>query len=541
MSQRESPTHVHGLAVSAAVLLAVSVVTILVLERIGVPAGLVRPAGPILALIGLAALGLGVRGADLASFLAARRGAQPFYGGLAVVGLAAGMAVCLYPSLASLSDLPTLGAAVGVALGSLVVGPLVRRSGATSPNDLVATHFGVSPASVVAGIAAWTAAAQTALAGFQVAVDVTQAALASSRLPAEIIVATALCLAVTPGGLAGVVWCAAAAGGALVMMVAMGWAAAWTAPAMSAAAAPALFPASFGLGAPAPFVATALAVAVFFALQLPALAGRDAGAAFRAGVVGTVLCGALIVMGLSALPGLALAVSAAGAPVAAGSLGGAATLSAALVIAGAGVHASSRAAGAALTSIRKPFPAPASVRLARMRAAQLALIVGCAAFDRRGVAMPTNPLVLALGLSLAVTAPLVALTALGRVGPLAASVAALAGLAVGVARAAALGRAPGGGEVFEIAIVAAAAAFVAGALTSLVAPRRARRPSSGAFDPFAGTIPSGEEETARFVVNAPIAGGENAAAFGRVLAVPGRNDAARALDDGSQGDDVVRF
>jgi cation/acetate symporter len=541
MSPRESLTRIHGLAVSAAVLFAVGAATILVLERIGAPEALVRAAGPILALVGLATVGLGVRSADLASFLAARRGAPDLYGGLALAGLAAGLAACLYPSLASLSDPPALGAAAGVALGCLVVGPLIRRSGATSPNDLVATRFALSPASVVAAIAAWATAALTALAGFQVAVDLTQAALAASRLPAEIAVSTALVMAVTPGGLAGVIWCAAASGGALAMVVALGGTAASTAPAASAGAVPGLLPAAFGLGASAPFVAAALAVAVFFALQPPALAGRDARSALRAGFVGMILCGALIVLALSALPGLALTASAAGVPVAASSLGGAATLSAALVLAGAGVHGSSRAAGVALTSIRKPFPAPASVRLARMRAAQLALVAGCALLDRTGVVMPTNPLVLALALSLAVTAPLVALTAIGRVGPLSASVAALAALGAGVARVVALGRTPGAGEALEIALATAAAAFVAGILTSLVAPRRAGRPPSGAFDPFAGTLPSGEEETARLVVNAPIPGGQNAPAFGRILSVPSRNDAARALDDGSQSDDVVRF
>ena len=109
MTSRDSLRRINGLAVAAAVLFAAGVATALVLDRIGLPAGLVRTIGPVLTLIGLAVFGLGARNADLAAFLAARRSAPPFYGGLALAAVAAGMALCLYPGLWSFSDPPRSG------------------------------------------------------------------------------------------------------------------------------------------------------------------------------------------------------------------------------------------------------------------------------------------------------------------------------------------------------------------------------------------------------------------------------------------------
>ena len=212
-----------------------------------------------------------------------------------------------------------------------------------------------------------------------------------------------------------------------------------------------------------------------------------------------------------------------------------------MALAGAGVHASSRAFGVRLATVRRPFPAPASVRLARMRAAQVALVVGCAICDSRGVVDSRTALVLGMALSLAVTTPMIALAAIERVGPLSASIAALVAVAVGVTRALVSARPPGASEAFEIALVAAAAAFVAGSLASLVAPRRAPSPTRGAFDPFAVDSALSQKETARFVVDPPVASRDNAPAPGRIVPVPGRDDAASALDDRREGDDVVRL
>ncbi len=544
MSSPDSLRRINASAISAAVLFAIGLATVVVLDRIGVPARLVGAIGPILTLLGLAVLGAGARSADLASFLAARRSAPPLYGGLGLAAIVAGMALCLDPGLASFSDPPPLGLAIGVALAAVGFGPLLRRFGATSPNDVVATRFSGSPAAIVAGIAAWAVAALTTLAGFQVAVTAMEAFAAPNRLWAEVIVSTAVVLSVAPGGLAGVIWCAAASAGELAMIVALGWASAWTQGAASPGSLPEAAAAPFGLGSPtslAALIASALAVAGFFALQPPALASRDVGSAVRAGVAGSAFCLALTAMAIAALSAFPADTGPLGLHAVAHSLIGALTLASTLTLAGVGAHASSRAFGVALADGRRPFPTPASVRLARMRLAQVALVVGCAICDSRGVLDSRAALVLAMALSLAVTTPIVVLAAIGRVGPFSANVATLAALAVGAAREIAIARPPGAAEAFENALAAAAAAFVAGALAALVAPRGAPPPTPVAFDPFADPSGRGQEQAARFVVNAPIARGQNPSALGRVVAVPGRDDAARSLDDRREGDDVVRL
>ena len=176
-----------------------------------------------------------------------------------------------------------------------------------------------------------------------------------------------------------------------------------------------------------------------------------------------------------------------------------------------------------------------------MRAAQVALVVGCAICDSRGVADARTALVFAMSLSLAVTTPMIGLAAIDRVGPLSASIAALVALVVAVTGVIAHPRLSGAADAFEIALMAAAAAFVAGSLASLVAPRRAPPPMLGGFDPFAADSGSAEKETARFVVDPPIASGKNASAPGRIFAVPGRDHAAGAFYDRCKGDDVVRL
>jgi hypothetical protein len=532
MTSRDSLKRINALAVAAAVLFAVAVATILVLDRIGVSDRLVRAIGPILTLLGVALFGLGARNADLASFLAARREAPPFYGALSFAAVVAGMTFCFYPDLASFADPAPLGVAAGAALGAIGFGPLLRKFGATSANDVVATRFLGSPAVLLAGITAWATAALTALAGFEMAVAATAALATTSRLWAEILVSTAIVLGAAPGGLAGVFWCAAACAGEIVMIGALGWASAWP-HAAGWSGAPPLAP-----GSSASLVASALAVAGFFALQVPVFASQDVGSAIRAGVLGSALCVALAAMAISALALFPVHVGAPGPDAAADSLFGAVTLASTLALAGIGVHASSRAFGVALAAPSGPFPTPASVRLARMRIAQVALVVGCAICDARGFLDPRTALTLGIALSLAVTIPIIALAAI-RMGAFSASAATLTGLAVGVRLA--FEWPPNAAGLFEKALAAGAAAFAAGVLASRLAPRSAPAPTPGAFDPFGSGSGREQKQAARFVINAPVSRGQNPPALGRVVAVPGREDAAGSLDDRSKGDNVMRL
>ena len=485
MPLQSRSSRIDGLAIFAAATFALGLATIAALDRAGAPDGLVRATGPVLALLGVTLFGLGARNADLASFMAAGRLVSPFYGALSVVAIAAGFVVCLDPDFNSLSDPPLVGVLAGIALGATVFGPLLRRFGATAQADLIATRFSGSPARAVSAIVIWTTAALTALAGYQVAVLTTQALVTSSHLWAETIVASTLIVSVTAGGLTGVVVCAAASAGALAMIALVGLAAGWrlgmTPPDLDA-----LAPASFAVASPillAPVVATTLAVAGFFIFEPAAVASRNAGAALRGGLVAVILCAAVAAVTAAALSVFPIDLgSSAPNPVAA-SLIGAAILASALALARAGVHGFSRALGVALANPPRPFPALASVRLARMRAIQAIVVLGCAVFDSKGLLEARTALILAMALSLALTVPLAALAAIPRVGPASASVSMLVALSIVVYRAASVTHMPGAAELFENALLVSAAAFVAGALTCLVAPRRGPAPTPSEFDP----------------------------------------------------------
>ena len=92
-----------------------------------------------------------------------------------------------------------------------------------------------------------------------------------------------------------------------------------------------------------------------------------------------------------------------------------------------------------------------------------------------------------MALSLALTTPVVALALVPRVGPLSASLGMLCAFGVVIVRTASMTGMPGAADLFEGALTAAAAAFAAGVLAGLVAPRRGPAPTPGAFDPFADT------------------------------------------------------
>jgi hypothetical protein len=486
MSLQSRSSRIDGLAIFAAAVFAVCLATIMTLDRVGAPGGLVRAIGPVLALIGVTVFGLGARNADLGSFMAASRRVSPFYGGLGGVAGAAGVALCLYPDFASLSDPPLLAVLIGMAVGATVFGPLLRRFGATSLADVIATRFSGSPIPFVSGIVIWATAALTALAGFETAVLATQALVTTSRAWAEAIVASVLILSVAPGGLTGVISTAAASAGAIAMVTLLGFASGWRLGMAPPDWHAAVIPASFALAAPK-LIATTVALAAFFTFEPAAVASRHTGAAIRAGIVAVVVGLALAGLMGGALPAFPVDLAAADLNPVAASLTGAATLAAAMALARLGVQAASRAFGAALADPPKPFPTLASVRLARMRAVQVVIVVGCAVCDSKGLIEARTALVIAVALSLALTTPLVALALIPRVGPLSASFGMLCAFAAvaAIVRMAPVTQLPGAANLFEAALMVAAVAFVAGALASLVAPRRGRAPTPGAFDLFA--------------------------------------------------------
>jgi hypothetical protein len=485
MSWQSRSSRINGLAFFAGATFAIGLATIMVLERVGAPGGLIRAIGPVVVLLAVSIVGIGAHSADLASFIAARRQAPSFYGGLSSVAIASGIALSLYPGLISPFDPPLLGFFAGVALGTIALGPFIRSFGATSPADVVATRFPRSPIRLFSAIVIWTPAALTALAGYRVAVAAAQGLLTSNRGWAEAIVAAVLILTVTPGGLTGVVFCSAASGGVLAMVALVGFVA-------SSHGAPhiyALAPDSLAIGSPmsfGPTIGTMLATASLFAFAPGSIVSPSVGGAMRAGLVALVLGLALASLTDAALSVFPLGPGSSASNLVAASYIGAATLASALALASFALQMSARAFGVALADPPKPFRALASVRLARMRAAQIFVVVACAVYDSKDVLDPRTALIIAMALSLALAMPLVALAAVPRVGPTSAGAAILAALAIATYQASTMKGLPSATNLFEVALLVAAVAFVVGSLTSLVAPRRGQAPTPGAFDPFAG-------------------------------------------------------
>ena len=431
--------------------------------------------GPALALAASAGAGLAARTADLPSFLAAGRRVSALYGGLALVALVSGFALCLYAPDPAANDPPWQAAAFGVVAGAFVFGPFLRRFGATWRSDVIATRFPAWPVRLASGLAIFATAALTAYAGFRGATEIVERLLASDRTSAEIIVAAALFLSVIPGGLAGLVASASACAGAVIAM----------------AAATVVLKGGFVPGASlwpdassadlATLVAAAVAVGGFFTLDAPAIASRSPRVA-RRGARRALVLGVLLA---AALFGVASRSS--DIPVSEGaidSLIGGASLAAYLAIASAGLHGSSRAFGLAFGAPSRPFRPLASVRLARMRGAQLLVLAGCVAADARLLAEPRTALVAAMALSLAFTIPLLALALIRDAGSISAGAALAASLAALFYLRETILRPESAGALLSTALAAAAAAFAAGALVSLVMPIRGRPPRPN-IDPFA--------------------------------------------------------
>jgi len=487
MTSLSRSSRTNGLALFATAVFGLGLAAAVALARVGAPDGLVRTIGPILTVAGTVIVGVGAHSSELAAFLVARRALRPFYGALNVAAVGAGIALCLDPDLALASDPAWFGVAAGLPLAVIGLQPLLRAFGATSAGDVIATRFSVSPARLLGALSIWTTSALTALAGYRGAVAAVETLAAPSREWVEAIVAIALAVSVVPGGLSGVVWCGAASAGAIAAIVALGRGLSWSGdipPVQSALAQVGDFD-FMSLDGLAAFVSAPLALGVFFAFEPPAVAARNAREAVKAGFWGAALCLILATATISSASPFRIGVIATSANAVQTALVGAAVIAAMLALARVAVQTSSRAFGLALAPPPRPFPALASARLARMRAAQLLLVIACAAGDRIDFLDPRTALLLAMALSLAATAPLVALAFLRWVGNLAASAAIAVGLAVALIRAPALARVPVTPAVLKEALFVAAAVFAAGVLISLVAPRPGPAPAPDKFDPLA--------------------------------------------------------
>jgi hypothetical protein len=320
-----------------------------------------------------------------------------------------------------------------------------------------------------------------ASAGFTAATNELIAQFQISRGGAAAIIAAVAALTIAPGGLAGLIWSAAASGGVALLVLCL------EVSGRLLAGAP-IFP---GLADGHPWLArawsvdagnfeanvlavaaTALAVAALPPFSAPAAASPSDRQALRAGGLGLVFA-ALI--GAAAIIGAAAAQSASAGIM--NNLRAAAGTLAAMTLAVAGVQSASRAWG--LTNARvadRRFPPLASQRLARSRAIALAVIALCAGLADWPVLEPPSALVAAAAAALGLMAPVLALALFSRASSIHAAASLSASLAIALMLGAVERCAPDAGQVLIGALSAAAAGFAAG--WSMALFRREGRPRS---------------------------------------------------------------
>ncbi len=297
----------------------------ILLDRIGAPERLVALLGPVIALIGLAALGFLLRSMRISSFHAAGRAAPGGYAGLALMALGAGLATPFIPPVpmgASIQGL-LLGLGAGLALAGFGVGPMLRKTGAFSITDLLAWRFQNMALKVGALLFVSLASLCVGLSGLSMALRGLNQATAMGPMACAIVAAALVAVIVVPGGLAGLFWSAAGAGGLLIAGVA--------APLVVIIASGATIPLPM-LGDPAAFaqamarieewqravslpgghdglivIAIALGLGALAPMLAPAIATQSTTEARRGGLLGLFCCGLLGLMALAVMAASALA------------------------------------------------------------------------------------------------------------------------------------------------------------------------------------------------------------------------------------------
>jgi cation/acetate symporter len=187
---------------------------VILLDRVGVPPRFVLVLGPAFALLGLAVIGLLLRSMRVSWFFAGGRSVPASYAGLAIAAVAVGL---FFPLATPLPADPRLRSVLvtffaGSAAAVLLIGPMLRRSGAFSLSDLLAVRFPnpVFRLGVVAVVAA--VGALVTVAGLESSARALEQSLGIGRDSALFVAAAVLACATVFGGLASVIWTATTAG-----------------------------------------------------------------------------------------------------------------------------------------------------------------------------------------------------------------------------------------------------------------------------------------------------------------------------------------
>jgi len=201
---------------SAAVAMAAGLIVLL--DRIGLPEQGAKWLAILVVAVALSLLGLFLRAARISTFYVAGRAVPASWSGLALAGTMAGMGLIFLPPLPSGASGSTFltGIGAGIAGLALLTAPLIRKSGAFSVTELLSERFPTLPARLCIVVLAAAVCALVALAGLSEAVQLLGVQMQLSPGPAVGLSSAILLLTLLPGGLRGLTWGAAAAGGLLL-------------------------------------------------------------------------------------------------------------------------------------------------------------------------------------------------------------------------------------------------------------------------------------------------------------------------------------
>jgi cation/acetate symporter len=193
------------------------------LDRVGAPERFVGGAPPWLTLIALAVLGFLLHSMRVSFYYAGGRAIPAAYSGFASAAVAVALLLPFASRLAGRSWLLGVvsGAFLGLAIATLFLGPLLRRSGVFSLSGFLAIRYPTAAPRLPLIAAVALSSGLLAIAGTEMAADALVELTGAGRMFAAFAAASAGIVIVGPGGLGGAVWVAAAAAG--VALVGFGW------------------------------------------------------------------------------------------------------------------------------------------------------------------------------------------------------------------------------------------------------------------------------------------------------------------------------
>src|SRR6476659_2104513 len=206
----EERASIDGRVAFASAFLVLGCALIIMLDRIGVPERLVAVLGPLVALVSLAVLGALLHSMRISRFYAAGRRVPAIYAGFAATTLIAAFAA------SCLTALPA-----GAVIAGFAVRPFARKSGAFSIADLIAGRFPGTILRIAIAVLVAILAFALAHAGVEVAVRALNLWSGFARPLAAAVVGIVLVFMVAPGGFAGAIWGAIAAGAIFVSAFAL--------------------------------------------------------------------------------------------------------------------------------------------------------------------------------------------------------------------------------------------------------------------------------------------------------------------------------